>query len=246
MIAAGGGDKINQVSVVINSDGIADNNAAHTTADLEWMNSSFMFYNAWKTNGEWSVPISCTGGGEALSHIAFHLATKYVTIKSCSTVVSGNTRTVSFAVTINPIFTSPPLHNLLIGSVGVSMFQYAQPVVFPGFDIAPPSYSISVTKNGTGVGTFTMTDGGTPPVTISSSNINCGGNPCTGTESVPSGATRVITAIPTLSTISWSGGCTSTSGNDCILSNITTNIKNLTQPNLNTNHQHTNNYPQHK
>ncbi len=78
------------------------------------------------------------------------------------------------------------------------------------------SKTLSVTKNGTGFGSFTMTDGVTA---VSSVGINCTGMPCTGTETVLSGGTRVITAHPSFSTVTWTG-CTSVAGNVCTVNNI--------------------------
>jgi hypothetical protein len=75
------------------------------------------------------------------------------------------------------------------------------------------SKTLSVTKTGTGTGSFTMTDGS---VTIPSTGINCTGMPCTGTELVLSGGTRVITAYPSFSTVTWTG-CNTVVGNVCTL-----------------------------
>ncbi|MBP7822530.1 MAG: hypothetical protein KA034_01820 [Candidatus Moranbacteria bacterium] len=76
------------------------------------------------------------------------------------------------------------------------------------------TYTLTVTKNPTGTetGNGIITD--TTP-TGTSIDSGAGRN----TESVPYNSSRTLRATPTSSSISWSG-CTSVSGNDCIVNNI--------------------------
>ena len=74
------------------------------------------------------------------------------------------------------------------------------------------TYTLSATKNFGPAAAGTITD-----ITPTGTSINCG-TQCT--EIVSYNATRTLRANPTSSSISWSG-CTSVSGDDCTVSNIT-------------------------
>ena len=55
--------------------------------------------------------ISCAGGGQALKLDNF--GTPYINLISCSTSVSGNTRTTTFVVSFNSSFTTPTANNTI-------------------------------------------------------------------------------------------------------------------------------------
>lgn len=81
------------------------------------------------------------------------------------------------------------------------------------------TYTLTVTKNPLGTGNGNIADS-IPTGTSIDSTIP------RNTESVPYNSTRMLHATPTSSTVSWSG-CTSVSGNDCTINNITA-IKTVT------------------
>ncbi len=58
-------------------------------------------------------PVACTGGGLAARYNGY--GPQYINLISCSTSISGNTRTVSYVVTFTPFFTTPFTNNTLSG-----------------------------------------------------------------------------------------------------------------------------------
>ncbi|MFA6077604.1 MAG: hypothetical protein WC724_01145 [Candidatus Paceibacterota bacterium] len=103
---ATGGSAITDELALINYQGV---NAGTYRGYLGWSSVGFThFGGAYKT-----PPIACSGGG--LGAIYNGYGPQYINLISCSTSVSGNTRTVSYVVTFNTNFTSPINSNTISG-----------------------------------------------------------------------------------------------------------------------------------
>lgn len=101
-----GGDFITDELALVNYQGT---NAGTYRGYLGWSSVGFThFGGAYKT-----PPIACSGGG--LGAIYNGYGPEYINLISCSTGVSGNTRTVSYVVTFNTNFTSPINSNTISG-----------------------------------------------------------------------------------------------------------------------------------
>lgn len=107
----------------------------------------------------------------------------------------------------------------------------ASDTVVVNVDSPVPTFSLSATKTGSGVGAFSVTDG---TISISNSPLNCVGNlPCTGVESgIVFGLKRAITAhLGTNVAVSWSGDCDSIStdvSGDVVCTTTLTSDKSVT------------------
>jgi len=109
-----GGLDIGTEHVLINLQGA---NAGQHRGYLAWV--ADQDYVKWQTSNGWkSPPIGCSGGGfGGLYHFAYGYGSEYINLVSCSTAVSGTTRTASFVVSFNTNFTSPVTGNTLSGWV---------------------------------------------------------------------------------------------------------------------------------
>ena len=105
-----GGNALTEELVLINYQG---SNAGAYRGDIGWsLNQTF----PWFGGSYKSAPIACSGGGYA-AIFAGNFGPEYLNLISCSTSVSGNTRTVSYVVTFNTNFVTPTTNNTLSGFV---------------------------------------------------------------------------------------------------------------------------------
>ena len=78
-----------------------------------------------------ALPVACTGGGQGAIFTGTN-DSQYLNLLSCSTTVSGNTRTTLFVVTYNTNFTSPTNNELVgvidaVGASGIFITQLTPP-----------------------------------------------------------------------------------------------------------------------
>ena len=99
---------------------------------LEWSTSGF----AWWGGATESAPIACSGdGGWAAKYPGF--GNEYINLLSCTSSVSGNSRTVAFTVTFNTNFTAPLTGNVLWGFAGnINSGLYDGWKQFQSFDLS--------------------------------------------------------------------------------------------------------------
>lgn len=214
-----GGDSVDQNYVLINYQGA---NAGAYRGYLYWVtDADYYLFDVLRAYGmPYKSLTACAGGGTAsiFDGAEGGYGKEYINLVSCSTSVSGNTRTISYVVTFNTNFTVPKTANTLSGGVQSDLTQTSTDTqAFDTFDLAPPATTLHATKDkdasSTATGSFSVTDGTN---VIANSPLNCGGNlPCTGTESgIATGSTRVLTANPGGGSASWVSGCDTISGTD--------------------------------
>ena len=103
---ATGGSAITDELALVNYQGV---NAGTYRGYVGWSSVGFTFFGgSYKT-----PPIACSGGGSATVYNGY--GPEHINLISCSTSVSGTTRTVSYVVTFNPSFTSPINSNTISG-----------------------------------------------------------------------------------------------------------------------------------
>jgi len=170
--------------------------------------------NQWPTDGTFTFQVRAKdsqGGYSAW-------ATAQVTLSSVSNgvcgpatlVPSGPSPTIGLCTSGTPTLVSQSGNNWTWGCNGSG----GGTSTLPDACITPvETYTLSAERNPLGTGTGTITD--TTP-TATSIDSTLGRN----SESVSYNATRTLRAAPTSSSISWSG-CTSVSGDDCTVNNIT-------------------------
>ncbi len=102
---SGGGSNINTEFALINFNGGTNQgpNAGTFRGYIGWTNTSPLTYFTWGSTH--TTPIACTGGGSAAKYNGY--GHQYINLISCTTSVSGNTRTVTFTVSFNTNFLSP-------------------------------------------------------------------------------------------------------------------------------------------
>lgn len=124
-----GGGLITDELALINYQGV---NAGYYRGYLGWSSIGFYFFG-----GSYKItPIACSGGGSATIYNGY--GPEYINLVSCSTSVSGNTRTVSYVVTFNTNFTSPINSNTLSGfAYNNSTGLYSGWSPFSSFTITP-------------------------------------------------------------------------------------------------------------
>jgi hypothetical protein len=103
-----GGNAITDELALINYQGV---NASIYRGYLGWSSIGFYFFGGSYKIG--TTPISCSGGGSATIYNGY--GPQYINLISCSTSISGNTRTVSYVVTFNTNFNSPINNNTISG-----------------------------------------------------------------------------------------------------------------------------------
>ncbi len=125
----GGGSFITDELALVNYQGV---NAGYYRGYLGWSSIGFTFFG-----GLYKIPpIACSGGGSATIYNGY--GPEYINLVSCSTSVSGNTRTVSYVVTFNTNFTSPINSNTLSGyAYNSSNGLYSGWSPFSSFTITP-------------------------------------------------------------------------------------------------------------
>jgi hypothetical protein len=158
----GGGSTVTEEYANINYQG--PNAGSHRGYIGFSLNNVFTRWTGWFKPG--TSPITCSGGGWGA--IYGGNGPEYINLISCSTSISGNTRTASFVVSFNSNFTTPTTNNTLSGwmqnSSGVAVgwlpfntFNLAAGANL-GIVVSPASYTATI-QNSTASVTYTLTNG---------------------------------------------------------------------------------------
>src|SRR3989338_8004628 len=203
-----GGLDIGTEHVLINLQGA---NAGQHRGYLAWV--ADQDYVKWQTSNGWkSPPIGCSGGGfGGIYHFAYGYGSEYINLVSCSTAVSGTTRTASFVVSFNTNFTSPVTGNTLSGWVKDYNGQGSGALrPFNTFSIAvpPPENGVcAATHNDCTVGRLAVSG------LTCLENDNCAGTVLSCNYSAPDGSGTLANSLSKpVSFGSWSNSQCSTAG----------------------------------
>jgi hypothetical protein len=149
---------------------------------------------AWSDGNYWPQAknlMACTGGSGTNRAGVLNSSTnpttttdQYINLVSCTTSVSGNTRTTAFVVTFNPVFTTPVTNNLIWGLVSAtgapSNSGYRS---FPGFNLNLPSGTLSAT------GCTVLSGSSTCNIPLTWTTANLSANPTAVTRDNPANTT---------------------------------------------------------
>jgi uncharacterized repeat protein (TIGR02543 family) len=120
----------------------------------------------------YQAPIGCSGGGQAATYNGY--GSSYINLVSCSTSVSGNTRTTTFNTAFNSSFTTPLTNNNISIYVSDAQGAAAGWQASNNFNIQTYTLAYAAGANGTLSGTTSQT------VTYGTSGTAVTANPSTG------------------------------------------------------------------
>jgi hypothetical protein len=165
--------------------------------------------------------MSCTGGGYGVVSSSYNPS--YVNLISCSTSVSGNTRTVNFIVNFDSTFTTPTSGNVISGLVGNSFAHWSPWIQGTSFNLNVPAVPTVTSPTVSGITTTGATLGANVtslgvPASISARGTCWGTSPspvtnCSAASGLTTGVfTHARTTMPPGTTIYYRGYATNVTG----------------------------------
>ncbi len=128
------GSNITEEYALINFQG--DNTGAYR-GNVFWSTTNFPYGGTPKTG----YPIDCTGGGKAATFTSY--GGEYINLVSCSTTVSGVTRTVVFNVKFDASFLTPATGNRISGFAQNVYGSFDDWALYDTFDLVPTTPTVT-------------------------------------------------------------------------------------------------------